>query len=138
MLKYMSYDHLAEAVFYTIPAVVRVEFFVYGEYTCCVFVWMECSQRSPSTQYTHPNQCITQCILKETMTITAIHYPLDVKVNNDHHGEFRTFKMPILESYPPPLVRSNMGKPRDPEDIELYYNYIAIIVSLWGDTLATV
>ena len=74
------------------------------------------------------------------MTITAIHYPLDVKVNNDHHGELLPLgrlKCPSWKATPP-WVKSNMGKPRDPEDIELYYNYISIIVSLWGDTLATV
>jgi hypothetical protein len=74
------------------------------------------------------------------MTITGSHYPLDIKVNNDHHGDLLPLGHLGCPSWgaTTPWVKSNMGEPRPPEDIQLHHNHIAVIVSLWGDTLTTV
>jgi hypothetical protein len=70
----------------------------------------------------------------------SMYYTVYCKVNNDHHGDL----LPLGHLGCPsrgstaPWVKSKMGEPRPPEDISLYHNHIAIIVSLWGDTLATV
>ena len=69
------------------------------------------------------------------MTITGIYYPLDIKVNNDHHGDLLPLGhykvnndhhgdlLPLGHLGCPsrgstiPWVKSNMGEPRPPEDI---------------------
>ena len=53
------------------------------------------------------------------MTITAIYYPLDIKVKNDHHGDL----LPLGHLECPsrgattPWARSNMGDFLPPGDI---------------------